>query len=51
MTEWFGNNQELVKNLSPSEAIAAYRNSEEFKRWQNYAPFQTQWKKFLEEMK
>ena len=51
MTEWFANNPELIKNLSSEEAVNVYRNSKEFKSWQNYAPFQTQYKKYLKEMK
>ena len=51
MTEWFANNPELIKNLSPEESINAYRNSKEYKSWQNYPPFQKQYKKFLKEMK
>ena len=51
MTEWFANNPELIKNLSSEEAANVYRNSKEYKSWQNYAPFQTQYKKYLKEMK
>jgi hypothetical protein len=51
MGEWFANNPELIKNLNAEESINAYRNSKEYKSWQNYAPFQTQYKKFLEKMK
>ena len=47
MNEWMANNINLVKGKSAEEQTTLYKNSKEFKKWENYAPFQTQYKEFL----
>jgi hypothetical protein len=50
MNKWMVSNIDLVKGKSSEEITTLYKNSKEFKEWENYAPFQTQYKEFLKKL-